>query len=69
MIIFDWGPLFLQAVPITLVLLMESYAIARSLAGKHKELRILNANQELVSFILAMIFILILILILVQKSM
>ena len=40
--------LFMEAIPITLVLFMESYAIARNLATVKNELHILNANQEMV---------------------
>lgn len=44
---FDWGSIFNDTLPLTLISFMESYSVARALAVKRNELHILNANQEL----------------------
>lgn len=42
-----FGPFFADCIPITLVLFMESYAVARRIASTNNELHLLNASQEL----------------------
>ena len=42
-----FGDFFLQCFPVALILFMESYSVARKLAGERGELSFLNANQEL----------------------
>jgi len=44
---YDWGKLFLDVLPLTLIDYMEAYSIARRIAAQRKELHLLSINQEL----------------------
>eukprot|EP01041_Mallomonas_annulata_P005306 gene5306-10616_t len=49
----DWGTLFGDVLPLTLISFMESYSVARRIATQRNELHILNTNQELFAIGLA----------------
>lgn len=42
-----WGPFFIDVLPLTFVLFMESYSVARRIAAQRNQLHILNASQEM----------------------
>ena len=44
---YPWGQFFLDVLPLTFVLFMESYSVARRIAAQRNQLHILNASQEM----------------------
>jgi len=42
-----WGEFFIDVLPLTFVLFMESYSVARRIAAQRNQLHILNASQEM----------------------
>lgn len=44
---FDFGEIFVAAIPLALISYMESYSVARKIAAQTNELQLLNASQEL----------------------